>query len=86
LSRRRDVCTLEFMARHQSRAGRYYGIAGEDGKIYHDCFQHYEEKYNLLLIRKHADAVYFLYRQILAMEKPGMEIPALPLTEETDIR
>ena len=77
LSRRRAVRTLEFMARHQSEAGWYYGIVGADGKVYHDCFKYYEEKYNLLLIRKHADAVYFLYRQIAAMEKLGMAVPTL---------
>lgn len=75
-SRRNSVRTLEFAARHQSEAGFYYGIV-HNGKVYHDCFGHYEERYNLLLIRKQADMAYFVYKQLQAMEELGMEVPEL---------
>lgn len=73
-SRKNSVRTLEFAAKYQSEAGFYYGIVHE-GKIYHDCFGHYEGKYNLLLVRKQADMAYFVYKQIQAMEELGMEVP-----------
>lgn len=76
LSRKRAVQTLEFAANYQSKAGFYYGIVYQ-GKVYHDCFGHYEDKYNLLLIRKHADMVYFLYKQLEALKELGMEIPVI---------
>ena len=75
-SRKNAVRTLEFAANHQSEAGFYYGIVHE-GRVYHDCFGHYEEKYNLLLVRKQADMVYFIYKQLQAMEELGMEVPDL---------
>ncbi len=74
LSRRRVVRALRFCARWQSRAGWYYGIVA-DGEIHHDCFTHYEGKYNMLLVRKHADLTYFVFRQIEAMRRLGMEVP-----------
>ncbi len=75
-SRKNAVRTLEFAANHQSEAGFYYGLVHE-GRVYHDCFGHYEEKYNLLLVRKQADMVYFIYKQLQAMEELGMEVPDL---------
>lgn len=74
LTRSRAVRTLEFAAKYQSKAGFYYGIV-HNGKVYHDCFGKYEEKYNFLLIRKHADLTYFMFKQIIALEKTGAAIP-----------
>lgn len=74
LSCSRAVKTLEFAAKYQSKAGFYYGIV-HNGKVYHDCFGKFEEKYNLLLIRKHADLTYFMFKQIIALEKRGVSVP-----------
>ncbi len=74
LSCSRAVKTLEFAAKYQSSAGYYYGIV-YNGKVYHDCFGKFEEKYNLVLIRKHADLTYFMFRQIIALEKRGVSVP-----------
>lgn len=71
----RSVSTLLFAADCQSNAGFFYAMAAH-GQIYHDCFGHYEGKYNMLLIRKHADLTFFLARQLVVMEKRGMEIPS----------
>ena len=74
LSRQRAVRTLAFAARHQSRAGWYYGIVF-NGKDYHDCFEHYEDKYNLILVRKQADLTYFMFKQLEALRRMGESIP-----------
>ena len=74
LSRQRVVRALQFCARWQSAAGWYYGIVA-NGEIHHDCFTHYEGKYNMLLVRKHADLTYFVFRQIEAMRRLGMDVP-----------
>lgn len=74
LTRKRVVQSLHFIARWQSKAGWYYGIVG-NGKVYHDCFSNYEEKYNMLMVRKHADLTYFVFRHIEAMRCLGMEVP-----------
>ena len=71
LSRERAVSTLLFAARHQSREGWYYGIVA-DGRVYHDCFGHYEEKYNIVLARKQADLTYFMFRHLAAMRAMGI--------------
>jgi len=74
LARTRAIETLEFAARYQSQKGWFYGIVN-NGKIYHDCFKHYEGKYNMILIRKHADLVYFMAKQIIALDKMGVAVP-----------
>lgn len=74
-TRRRAVETLEFAARHQSELGWFYGIVDRDGNHYHDCFQYYEERHCMLLVRKQADMVAFLFRQIEAMERLGTAVP-----------
>ncbi len=74
LTQARALDTLEFMARSQSDAGWYYGIV-QHGKPVGDCFGYYNEKYNLVMVRKHGDGVYFMCRQILAMERMGMTVP-----------
>ena len=79
LSRKRCVSALIFAAKNQSEAGWYYGIVCE-GKRYGDCFGLYEEKYNFLLIRKHADLTYFMFRQIEAMRRKEIPVPEIVLT------
>lgn len=74
LSCSRSISTLEFAARYQSKIGFYYGIVF-NGEVKHDCFGNYEGKYNMLLIRKHADMVYFVCKQIIALEKRGVCVP-----------
>lgn len=74
LSCERAVKTLEFAAKYQSKAGYYYGIV-YNGKVYHDCFGKFEDKHNLVLIRKHADMVYFMFKQIIALGKRGVSAP-----------
>ncbi len=74
LSRERAVRTLEFAARYQSVRGWYYGIVS-GGKAYHDCFGKYESKHNLVLVRKHADLTYFMFKQIAALESMGLHVP-----------
>ena len=74
LSRERAINTLRFAARHQSRVGWYYGIAAY-GKVYHDCFGHYEGKYNMILVRKHADLTYFMFKQLALMRTMGISAP-----------
>lgn len=65
-ARKRAIDTLKFAAKYQSKAGFYYGIV-HNGNIYHDCFGKYEGKHNMILIRKHADLVYYMLKQILAL-------------------
>ena len=74
LSRQRVVRALQFVARWQSQAGWYYGIV-TDRKVYFDCFRRYEGKYNMVLVRKHADLTYYVLRQIETMRLLGMEVP-----------
>ena len=74
LSRERAISTLRFAGRYQSKAGWFYAMVFE-GKIYHDCFQHYEGKYNMLLVRKHADLTHFMFRHLIALKHMRMEAP-----------
>ena len=74
LSRDRSIRTLEFAARLQSKAGFFYGCWA-DGKVVHDCFGKYGDKHSMLLIRKQADMVFFLFRHLAAMEKRGFPVP-----------
>ena len=75
LSRKRAVQTLLHAARYQSEAGFYYGIVFH-GKPEYDCFHYYDEKYRLLLIRKHADLTLFMFRQIAVLRGRGEAVPA----------
>ena len=77
LTRQRSVKTLIFAANHQSKTGWYYGCADSEGKVRHDCFSHYEGKYNMVLIRKHVDLVFFMFRQIIALRKMNIEVPQI---------
>lgn len=70
----RSLQTLEFASRCQSPTGWYYGCFHK-GKIYHDCFRHYIEKYSMLLVRKHADLTYFMWKQIYILRKKSINIP-----------
>jgi len=73
-SLKNSLSTLEFAARSQSKIGFYYGIVF-NGEVKHDCFGHYEGKHNMVLIRKHADLAYFMFKQIIALEKKGAAVP-----------
>ncbi len=77
----RALSTLRFAARYQSRAGFYYGIV-YNGKVYGDCFGYYEEKHNALLIRKHADLTYFMFKQLIALRHKGMVAPDIARSAE----
>lgn len=74
LSRKRAVETLEFAARTQSAAGWYYGIWA-NGCVYYDDFEYYGERYSATMVRKHADLVYYMYRQIAQLEAMKEEVP-----------
>lgn len=74
LSKKRAVENLLFAGRHQSKAGWFYGIVYK-GENFHDCFGLYEGKYSLVLTRKQCDMVYFLYKQIAALESTGQAVP-----------
>lgn len=76
LSRSRAIRTLEFAAAHQSAAGWYYGIVDADGKVYHDCFLRHGDALSLILVRKHADLTYFMFKQLAALERLGIEYPS----------
>ena len=70
----RALSTLRFATRYQSKAGFYYGIVF-NGQVYGDCFGYYEEKHNALLIRKHADLTYFMFKQLVALGRRGIAAP-----------
>lgn len=74
LSIERSIRTLQFAARYQSAKGFYYGIV-HDGHVMHDCFEHFGDKHCMLLIRKHADLTYFMFKQIIALQKMGRAVP-----------
>lgn len=74
MTRARAVETLEYMARCQSEAGWYYGIVYH-GQPVSDCFGYHQEK-KLVMVRKHADGVYYMFKQIYAMGQCGVDVPA----------
>lgn len=74
LSIERAIRTLQFAARWQSSKGFYYGIV-HDGHVLHDCFEHFGDEQCMLLIRKHADLTYFMFKQIIALHKIGRAVP-----------
>lgn len=74
LSRQRAIRTLEFASRVQSKAGFFYGMYA-NGRVMHDSFEQLDEKYHLLLIRKHADLTYFLFKQIAILKYLGEAVP-----------
>ncbi len=73
-TRARVVRALEFTTRVQSKIGFYYGIYAW-GEVIHDCFGYHKDKHCLLLIRKHADMVYYLAKHALCFRALGMEYP-----------
>jgi len=82
LSFNRSMRALDFSAKYQSKKGFYYGVVNFD-TVMHDCFGHYGDKYNMLLIRKHADLVYFMFKQIEVLKKMGKSVPENILTSAT---
>lgn len=68
--------TLDFVFnRIQHKSGFLYGIYC-DGKIYGDCFYDIENK-NIVMSRKNADAMYYIAKQLLCLQKSGKEVPDL---------
>ncbi len=61
LSKERSAKTLDYLVNHQAPSGFYYGIVRDD-VILDDSFQT-EGMENLHLVRKSADALYFLFKQ-----------------------
>ncbi len=74
ITKERSVSTLDFAFKYQSKYGLFYGIV-YNGKILHDCFEHYEEKYNFILIRKHADILFFILKHFIVMQNYKIDIP-----------
>jgi len=74
LSRERAIQTLEFAARYQSAAGWYYGIV-HNSAVKHDCFGMHGDKHSLVMVRKHADLTYFMWKQIYTLRRLGIECP-----------
>ena len=70
----RSIQTLEFAARHQSNIGWYYGVV-HNGVVRHDCFRHHGDKHSMILVRKHADLTYFMWKQIYILREKGIYIP-----------
>jgi len=68
------IRTLQFACSLQSSIGWFYGIY-KKGKVYPDDFGYYGERFHMLLVRKHADLTYFLYKQIIALKKMGKAVP-----------
>lgn len=74
LSRNRAVKTMEYAGCRQSKKGFFYAIV-YNGEVHHDCGKQRGGKYHYHLIRRQGDMVYFLYKEIHAMQKLKMEIP-----------
>ncbi len=73
-SLKNSISTLEFAARWQSRIGLYYGCVF-NGKVRFDCGGLYGSEYSMLLIRKHADMTYFMFKQMIALKKKVGIVP-----------
>ena len=65
LSQARARATLDFLTGHQAPSGFYYGTI-KDGVRLNDCGA--DEMKNVHLIRKSADSLYFLFKNISATE------------------
>ncbi|MDQ6419991.1 glycoside hydrolase family 47 protein [Paenibacillus sp. LHD-117] len=73
LSQERARQTLDFMFNTvQAASGFFYGIFSH-GQLLGDAFRAHEDT-GKLLIRKHADAVYFLVKQFMLLDKRNEEI------------
>jgi hypothetical protein len=75
LSKDRALRNLDFIFNGgQDSSGFFFGC-GENGKWYGDCYSDPEKKWHL--IRKSADALYFLIKQFMFLKKqePGFKIP-----------
>ena len=66
LSRERAIQTLDYMTEHQARSGFYYGFI-KDGVILDDSLST-DGMEHIHLLRKSADALYFLFKNITAVK------------------
>ena len=64
----------DHITKYQSSFGLYYGIV-RNGVIEDDSFGLLDKKYSLLLIRKHADLTYFLFKHIAALKLCETSVP-----------
>lgn len=72
VSRKRAEDTLDFMARHQTSCGFFHSVV-RDGTVYFDDFKKAGLP-NLHLIRKSADGLYFLFKNLaVTTPKPTWE-------------
>lgn len=70
ISKERSFKTLDFAFRKlQADTGFFYGIYYK-GELYGDDFKNVKNK-NLILLRKNADAIYFITKQFIAIKKKG---------------
>ena len=76
LSRQRALRTFDYiLPAGQDASGFFYGC-GKEGQWFGDCFR--DVNLNWLLIRKNADALYFLFKQFILLKKqdPARELPS----------
>lgn len=76
LSKRRSISTLDFLFRKvQAASGFFYGIYS-NGAVYGDDF-YAIDNIHCLLLRKNADLLYFLGKQLFLQEHVDFEMPVL---------
>lgn len=75
LSKERSVQTLNFLFDTiQAPSGFFYGIFCK-GHILGDAFRNHEAN-EIVLLRKNADVLYFMSKQLMLLDKLGEQIPA----------
>lgn len=75
LSKERSVQTLNFLFDTiQAPSGFFYGIFCK-GRILGDAFRNHEAN-EIVLLRKNADVLYFMSKQLMLLDKLGEPIPA----------
>ncbi|MBP1965358.1 hypothetical protein [Paenibacillus aceris] len=75
LSKERSFKTLDFLfSKVQAASGFFYGIHCK-GKLYGDNFKD-QEDISCVLMRKNADAIYFIVKQFMLLEQLKVAIPA----------
>ncbi|UVI28791.1 hypothetical protein [Paenibacillus spongiae] len=75
LSKARSIRTLNFMFDTiQAPSGFFYGIYCK-GNRYGDAFRRHEET-SIVLLRKNADVLYFMTKQLMLLDQLGEEMPA----------
>lgn len=75
LSKERSFKTLDFLfSKVQAPSGFFYGIHCK-GRLYGDNFKD-QEDISCVLLRKNADAIYFIVKQFMLLDQLKKEIPA----------